>query len=505
VPLTILDALDDPKLFEPLFKPRESWAAWRVALKALFALPMDARELALFEQHTGRQRAPTVPAREGWFVCGRRAGKSRIAALVAVFLACFKSYDDVLAPGETGTVMLLASDRRQARVLMRYVIGMLEAVPMLRTLVVNRTAESVELANRIVVEIHTASFRAVRGYSVVAAICDELAFWRSDESANPDTEIVAALRPAMATIPGALLLAISSPYAKKGALWSAHKDHYGHDGDPVMVWRAPSLTMHPGLDATIVERALLEDESAARAEWLAEFRSDLESYVDPATIQRLIVPGRRELGPSWTTKYFAFCDPSGGSGTDSMTLAISHWDHVAGKAVLDLVEEVRPPFDPEETVAHFAKTLERYRVRVAVGDKFGGDWPSSVFKRHGVSYRASERTKSQIYAETLPLLNSSCVELLDDARLLRQLSALERRTGSSGRDLIDHGPGRRDDVVNAALGSVLLAAGGRRRGMAPPSLLGQIRVLPGDAPYEPARRPVPTLPMPRDDVWSRGF
>ena len=62
-------------------------------------------------------------------------------------------------------------------------------------------------------------FRAVRGYTVVAALCDEIAFWPVDtDAANPDTEILAALKPAMATIPTAMLICMSSPYAKKGSL-----------------------------------------------------------------------------------------------------------------------------------------------------------------------------------------------------------------------------------------------------------------------------------------------
>ena len=40
--------------------------------------------------------------------------------------------------------------------------------------------------------------------------------------ANPDVEIVAALRPAMATVPGAVLLGISSPYARRGILWQQY-------------------------------------------------------------------------------------------------------------------------------------------------------------------------------------------------------------------------------------------------------------------------------------------
>ena len=67
------------------------------------------------------------------------------------------------------------------------------------------------------IEIHTSDFRAVRGYSMAFCICDEVAFWAtSDEAASPDREILVAVKPALARIPGSILLCISSPYAEKG-------------------------------------------------------------------------------------------------------------------------------------------------------------------------------------------------------------------------------------------------------------------------------------------------
>jgi hypothetical protein len=101
---------------------------------------------------------------------------------------------------------------------MHYVNGLLDSCPMLAQMVASRTAESVELTNGIRVEVHTASFRSIRGYTVVAAVLDEVAFWRSDDSANPDREIVNALRPAMATVPGALLLAVRPAWVLVGRL-----------------------------------------------------------------------------------------------------------------------------------------------------------------------------------------------------------------------------------------------------------------------------------------------
>jgi hypothetical protein len=118
-----------------------------------------------------------------------------------------------------------------------------------------------------VIEIHSASFRATRGYTVIAALCDELAYWRSEDSTNPDVEILNAIRPAMATMPGSLLLCISSPYARRGALWQAYREHHGVDGDPVLTWQADTRSMNPSVAATVIDAAYRDDPVAASAEY----------------------------------------------------------------------------------------------------------------------------------------------------------------------------------------------------------------------------------------------
>lgn len=223
---TILDVMTDRRLFGNQFRGA-SWDGWKAFLCALFAIPMPPALLALYLRCTGRPTPPAEPVREAWAIVGRRGGKSRIAALVAVYLACFRDYAAILVPGEVGTVMLIAADRRQARVLLRYVVALLGAVDTLAGLITRQTEDAVYLSTGIVIEIHTASFRSVRGYTVVAAVLDEVGYWRAEESANPDVEILAALRPAMSTVPGALLLGISTPHARQGVLWDVYRQHYG--------------------------------------------------------------------------------------------------------------------------------------------------------------------------------------------------------------------------------------------------------------------------------------
>ena len=447
--MNILAAMDDPAIFAPWFR-RGDWAAWRAFLVALFGLPMSAGQMVTFTACTGRDDAPEGAATEAWLVCGRRAGKSFVLALIAVFLACFRDYRGFLAPGERATVMVIAADRRQARVILRYVRAMLTGIPMLSVTIERETAESFDLNNAVSIEVATASFKRTRGYSICAALCDEVAFWPSDDAAEPDVEILDALRPAMATIPGAMLLCASSPHARRGALWDAYRRYFGKSG-PILVWQAATRTMNPGVPQRIIDDAIERDPAVAAAEYGAQFRTDVERVFTREAVEACVSQGTFERSPISDVSYRAFVDPSGGSA-DSMTLAISHRE---GDAVLiDAVRERKPPFSPEGVVRDFADLLKTYRVGVVRGDRYAGEWPREQFRKAGIEYVVADRPKSDLYRDLLPVINSGRVDLLDHERLNGQLIGLERRTGRGGRDSIDHAPGGHDDIANAVAGAV---------------------------------------------------
>lgn len=455
-------ALDDPALFAPHFAGA-SWRAWRTLIRALEAAPPEPGDLDRFRGLTGRETWPQTRPRELWVAAGRRGGKTRIAAALAVHRAAFLDYREHLAAGERATCALIATDRQQARVAMRYVRGFLHSIPLLAGTVERETAESIDLTNGTTIEVHTASLRSTRGYTLACVIADEVAFWRDESSANPADEILAALRPGLATIPGAPLVAVSSPYAKSGPLWETFRRYWGRDGADVLVVKAPTRALNPRVPQSLIDRALAEDPERAASEYLAEFRADVASFLDREVIEACTVPDRRELPPVAGVRYVGFVDPSGGSA-DAMTLAIAHaeGDGDAQRAVLDAVREVRPPFSPDAVVRDFAELLCTYRVREVTGDRYAGEWPRERFRAHGIDYVPSERVKSEIYREALPLLNAGRVELLDVPRLRAQLAGLERRTARGGRDSIDHGPGAHDDVANAACGALVLAVGAPR-------------------------------------------
>src|SRR4029078_6481015 len=130
-------------------RDRSTWVAWRAFIASLFALPMAESAAHIYRGCTGRGALPREAVREAWLVIGRRGGKSFILALIAVYLATFVKYAQQLAPGERATVLVIAADRQQARVIMRDVKGLLSEVPMLARLIERGTEESIDLINRV--------------------------------------------------------------------------------------------------------------------------------------------------------------------------------------------------------------------------------------------------------------------------------------------------------------------------------------------------------------------
>lgn len=452
------------------------WLAWRSFVKTLFGEPLDEAELEVFQRCTGLETPPKGIQREAWIPVGRRGGKSQVEAFIAIYLACCFDWTPYLSPGELGKIVVMANTKENATAIMRYVKGQLEAHPKLQQTVVRELVQSVELAGSVEVEIVTASLGAARSRTIIATLLDEIAFWRPDETcANPDSEIIRSLRPAMLTIPNSMQIAASSRYARKGVLWDAYSNHYGKPDGP-LVWSASTVTMHPSVNREDLEAERAKDPVAFESEYGEEFRSDVAAFVPREVVEAAVIHGLFERPRVATFRYFGFVDPAGGTGSDSMTMAIAHREE-PGRGVLDVIREVQPPFNPDSVAAEFADTLKSYGIGRIRGDHYGGEWVRVQFRKNGVEYETSEDAKSRIYQGWLPMLNSGRCELLDNQRLVLQASTLERRTSRVGKDTIDHPPGGHDDVVNVAAGALVLAAGGQPQVVIPPEMLARAHMM----------------------------
>lgn len=219
----------------------------------------------------------------------------------------------------------------------------------------------------------------------------------------------------MATIPNAMLLCASSPYAKRGASHDAHKRYFGKYGD-VLVWKAPTRTMNPSVKQSLIDRALERDPAAAAAEYLAEFRNDISAFVPREIVQACVMAGEYERPFDAKHRYVAFVDPSGGS-SDSMTLAIGHLE--VGMTVVDVVREIPAPFDPESATEEFVGVLKSYAISKVTGDRYAGQWCQQAFQKRGITYVPCDTPKSGLYVDLLPRLSSKTIRIPDMPKLVQ--------------------------------------------------------------------------------------
>jgi hypothetical protein len=446
-PYTIDKVMRDKRLLGTTLGDTASWSAWIAVLRGAYGLPLSDEEQAIFASVAGNRAPPSRRVGELWCLVGRRGGKSRMAAALAVYEACFVPHK--LAAGETGYVMVLAPSRDQAHVVHDYVRGFLRGSPALRKEIESETAGEIRLRSGVVVAIHANSFRSIRGKTMLACIMDEVAFWRDETSATPDLEVYRAILPSLMTTKG-LLIGISTPYRKIGLLFQKHRNHFGVPGDDVLVVQGPSAAFNPNLSQTSIDAAIAADPEGASAEWSASFRADISGYLDDATIEAAIDYGRPlELPRREGCIYKAFVDASGGRH-DHYCIAVAHRQE--GRYIVDAVVGVAPPFDPGWATKELADVVKRYGCHRITGDSYSAEWVRTVWRHQGIVYYPAEMTKSELYLEALPLFTQGLVSLPDHQRLIRELRLLERRTSRMGRDVVDHGRSGSDDYINAVAG-----------------------------------------------------
>jgi hypothetical protein len=142
-----------------------------------------------------------------------------------------------------------------------------------------------------------------------------------------------------------------------------------------------------------------------------------------------------------------------------MTAAIGHTE--GDIAVVDAIVEIVPPFSPPDACAQIAGVLRSYNISTTTGDRWGLNFVSSEFQRHGITVEYSDKNRSDLYRECLPILRSRRARLLSNEKMVSQFANLERRALTNGGERIDH-PARagcHDDVsqVTAAVLAALVA------------------------------------------------
>jgi len=502
--VSLRKALSDPKLLGNALAG-DSWLAWRVLLIAAAGESLTDAERAVFTKLTGRARESGKPVHELVAIVGRRGGKSRAMAVLLCWIAGLCDHRGMLAPGETGVALCISRDQRIARIILGYVEGILEASPYLRGLIQNRTQDTIELANRVNIEVRPCNHRTLRGPTYVCIVADEVAHWyTSVDFANPDIEVLSAVRPGLMTTRGPCIM-VSTAYAQAGVLWDAYRRDYGADGSPgILVAHGTSRDLNPSLPQAEIDRELERDPVRNRAEYLSEFRADIEGFISRSAVEAC-VGDYRELPPRNGVVYFLFLDAASGSENgDSYAISVGHKE--GDQIVIDAVCETIPPFSPAAVVDDVLLPLcKAYKVTRAWGDNYAGNFPKELVRKAGLYYDLWPQHKSEIYRDPLlPLINSKRITLPRIDRLINQCCQLERSVKRSGRDEISHPTHGHDDLINSVAGAAAVAMRAalaeQRVPLAPPTFYSrQLGFYGGGAPA--ANTPPPPHFQRKHEPW----
>jgi hypothetical protein len=377
-----------------------------------------------------------------------------LSAVAVHRAALSQDWSKSLSAGEQGVVILIGSDRKQAKILRRYCAALV-AMPMIKAEVHRNTDDVLEFRNEAALEVVTNDADLVRGRSVLALLGTEAAFWNTDpDASSSDEEVVGAAEPGMAMVPdGGLMILSSSVHRKKGLMFRRWREFHGADDAEEVIWLASSRVMNPALPERVVARAKQKDPQRANAEFESIWREDISDFVPRDVVDAATDKGVRERPPMPGIEYTAFTDAAGGTGKDSFSICIGHRE-ADNMAVQDVLRERQPRFVPKEVVKEYSDLLKRYRVSKIKSDRYANAWASDEWARNGITCEPSALSKSEIYLGALPVLMSGQARLLDIERLRDQLTGLERRVYASGRESVDDSGAQsaHDDLANVACG-----------------------------------------------------
>jgi hypothetical protein len=418
--MNIIQFIEDPKLIND----QSLSPAQKMALKAVYGLPLADNELEIFKLTTGLLRYVPREWEEASFILGRRSGKSdKLASNIALYEACIREHN--FSKGEIGVVMLVSSElRRQSRILYSYILHKLQDSPILSKLIDSVTAEEIALTNGVIIQIYPCNVARIRGASLIAFIGDEVAHWKV-EGRDIDVDVLDSARPGLC-FPYSKMIKISSPYMMKGEIYQDFKNYFGEPNKDVLVFQGSTELFNPSFSKIKLEKMRKRKPLTYQTEFQAGFRTDLSAMYDPEVVDRAVNYDRPlELPPTEGRSYKAFVDVAGGGGKDSYAIGVGHLE--GEKIIIDAVRARQPKFNPEEVTAQYCRLLGEYSVFSVVGDRYSGDWALNSFQSNGVHYEKCEKPKSELYLEAESTFNTGRIEIPNRDTLLTQLKNLFRK------------------------------------------------------------------------------
>ena len=99
---------------------------------------------------------------------------------------------------------------------------------------------------------------SIRRRTFALTVSSEVNYWAREDSSNPASETITAIRPGLVTL-NELLFIESTPHLKGGPHWDTYVRYFGQHDARILVWQAPTRVMNPLIPESVVQDALERD------------------------------------------------------------------------------------------------------------------------------------------------------------------------------------------------------------------------------------------------------
>lgn len=236
-------------------RPTDELARDRVAFAHSLGVTLDPWQESLVKRDSRREILN----------CSRQAGKSTVAALLALHEAVYR-------PGSV--TVLISPSQRQSSELFRKVIELRQLMPHQPALLEdNRLSMHVRGGGRVL--SLPGSEATIRGISAVTLLIE-------DEAARVEDELYQAIRPMLAVKNGRLILA-STPWGKRGHFWDVWDEGIGWEKT-----RIPATDV-PRISAEFLEQERLElPRHVFEQEYLCHFAESVDAVFSYDDVMRAV-------------------------------------------------------------------------------------------------------------------------------------------------------------------------------------------------------------------------
>jgi hypothetical protein len=351
----------------------------------------------------GLERTPNAV-----WACGRRGGKTTLAAIVALYDLLFRpDLDALVQPGEPRYSVCVATNREQGRVLLRSAKLIVERSRPLRRWLESENEDELVFnrdGRRLVLKVFPCSSRGLRGFAISSAVMDEAAFYVTTEDGDrAAAQVYQALRPATAQFGHAgRFLAISSPCGEVG--WFAEMWGKAYRGE-LAGWEAQQAStaeMNPRVPSDYLAQLERDEPDTYGAEYMALFESGGNAFFDMSRFAP--DPALEPAAPEGAAVWVAGIDPAFSSDAFGCALI---GRGAAGRLVVGPIEAVLPERRRGWSFELKREATDRVLSRVA-----------DVCRRYS-AYTVSDQHESQTITARLQALgvNASVTAMTRETKL----------------------------------------------------------------------------------------